>query len=78
MMQRPQFNPNHAHGIASVGGHRRITLICPACRQTFTVMPAKFAQAKKRSGGRPMTCSQSCRWGLERDTKAAQRAQDQG
>ena len=68
---RYEFNTN-------ISGHRLIELVCPACRQTFKIQPGKFAQGKKRSGGRPMTCSQSCRWGLDRATKAAQRAEAQG
>lgn len=62
----------------TIGGHRTVTLVCPACQQQFSVLPGKFAQAKKRSGGKPMTCSQSCRFGLERATKEAQQAEAGG
>lgn len=60
MVARHHFNPSHAEVAATVGGHRRIALVCPTCAAKFALNPSDFAQRKRENKDRLICCSKPC------------------
>ena len=65
----------HYHFNTTISGHKRVNLVCPGCKQGFTMNPSIFAARKRASKGRPLCCCRACSLGFlraEREARAAQ------